>query len=221
MNRLLISAIGLVLFCGCGSSNTRTVRVALPPRVDLHSYPLVGLVTFSTNRQGLDRLGTQQFLQAVQTAQPGTRVIELGPEAQVLASVHASAWTPAALAAIKEMHHVDVVVVGRLEVEQSRPSFGLSTIMKQASAQVDVKAALNCRLLETASGATMWADGSSRTANLAHADVSARSGHIGANDPDAVYGGMVDQLVCDVTDAFREHYVLRRVPKEQVVASAE
>jgi hypothetical protein len=181
---------------------------------------LVGLVTFSASRTGLDRVSTQKFLQAVQSAQPGTRVIELGSEAQVLASVSRTSWDPATLAAIKMAYHVDVIVLGRLNVEQSKPSFELSTLMKQVSAQVDVNAELNCRLLETASGATMWADGAATTANLAHADVSQRAGSIGARDPEVVYGRMVDELVYQVTDAFREHYVLRRVPKEQVLASA-
>ena len=41
-------------------------------------------------------------------------------------------------------------------------------------------------------------------------------GHIGMRDSEAAYTGMIDQLVCDVTDAFRTHYVTRTVPKEQL-----
>ena len=183
---------------------------------------MVGLVTFSTNGdRGLDRLSTQRFLQAVQNAQPGSRVVELGTESQVLASVHRNSWDPATMQAIKEAHHVDVIVMGRLDVEKAKPNFQLSTFMKNLSANVDVNAALNCRLIETASGATMWADGSAMTANLAHADVSGRSGSFGAADPEAVYGKMVDGLVWQVTDAFRVHYQLRRVPADQVVATAD
>src|SRR4051812_30462080 len=80
---LLGSLIGLFLVAGC-ASNTRTVRVAVPPRMDLAAYPMVGLVTFTSNARGeLDRLTTQRFMQAVQEAQPGTRVVELGSEQQV------------------------------------------------------------------------------------------------------------------------------------------
>jgi hypothetical protein len=212
-----------LVLTGCGGSSTRTIRVAVPPRVDLHAYPLVGLVTFNSNKTSLDQLSTQRFLQAVQAAQPGSRVLELGTEQQVLASVQAASWTPATLAAVKKAHNVDVIVLGRLDVQQQKPNFQLSSIMKmqQVSAQVDVNANLNCRLLETNTGATTWADGATLTANLAHADVSKTNGHIGARDAETLYGRMVDDLVYQVTDAFREHYVLRRVPREQVVASAE
>ena len=34
----------------------------------------------------------------------------------------------------------------------------------------------------------------------------------------AAYGQMVDTLVCTVTDDFREHYVWRKVPKDQAYA---
>ena len=218
---LLFGLVGVLLACGCASS-TRTVRCAVPPRVDLRSFPMVGLVTFSTNGdRGLDRLSTQRFLEALQSAQPGTRVVELGSEADVLKSVHRRSWDAQTLRAIKETHGVDVVVMGRLDVEKAKPNFQLSTFMRNLSANVDVNAALNCRLIETASGATMWADGSAMTANLAHADVSGRSGSFGASDPEAVYGKMVDGLVWQVTDAFRVHYVFRRVPADQVVASAD
>jgi len=200
------------------------VRVACAPRVDLKSFPLIGLVTFDSNsNEGLDRLSTQRFLQAVQAAQPGTRVVELGSEAQVLASVNRTAWDAQALAAVKAAHRVDVVVVGRFDVARQRPNFEVSSWMKSlsAAANVDVKAELNCRLLETASGATVWAEGSSMTATLAHGSVGPHSGTIAASDPSAVYGKMVDELVWQVTDAFRVHYVTRRVPVDQVVASAD
>src|SRR5205814_9342081 len=39
--------IGCILLAGC--STTKTIRVAVGPRVDLHPYPIVGLVTFASN----------------------------------------------------------------------------------------------------------------------------------------------------------------------------
>ena len=223
MSRVVVAIVALLLLCGCGGgTRMRTVTVPVPPRVDLQSFPLVGLVTFSSNtRDGLDRISTQRFLQAVQDAQPGTRVIELGTESQVLASVGRSSWDPATLAAVKKAHRVDVVIVGRLDVERSKPSFQLSTLAKQLNAKVDVNAELNCRLLETETGATRWADGAAMTANLGHASIGQRNGDFSAHDPEAFYGQMIDGLVAEVTGAFRTHYVRRRVPAEPVVASVE
>lgn len=218
---LLLGLCALAFACGC-SSGTRSVRVAIPPRVDLRAYPTVGLVTFASNAKGdLDRMSTQKFLRAVQIAQPGARVIELGPEAAVLASVQRPAWDAAALRAMKERHGVDVVVVGRLHVEQAKPDVRLSTVLKKLSVRSDVNAALSARLFETGSGATMWTDASQVTSNVASASFDSRgNGHFGASDAEAAYGEMVDELVWDVTDAFRTHYVTRRVRKDDPAYAA-
>jgi len=218
---LLLTLFAVALTTGC--SNTRTVRVAVPPRVDLRSYPLVGLVTFSSNANGqLDRLSTQKFLQAITCAQPGARVVELGSEPQVLASVNGHTWDAATVRAVKQAHNVDVLVIGRLDVEQAKPNVQLSTLFKQMSVSKDVNAALSAKLIETSSGATMWTDGSQCTTNVAHASFNDRGqGNFGASDPEAAYGRMVDGLVWNVTDAFRTHYVTRRVPKEEVASAAD
>jgi hypothetical protein len=217
----LIIGCCVVLSAGC-SSSTRTVRVAVPPRVDLHAYPSVGLVTFSTSADtsaDLERMATQRFLQEIQAAQPGTRVVELGREADVLASVHRSAWDPQTLRAVKEANGVDAILLGRLDITKAKPRIQLSTsaLFKGLDVHADVNATLTARLLETGSAATMWSDSSRLTTNLANASVNNRGGgHIGVRDGESAYPGMIDQLVCDVTDAFRTHYVTRTVPKEQV-----
>src|SRR5687768_4199313 len=88
----MILGVTFLLFA-TGCSNTRTVRVEVPPRMDLRTYATVGLVGFSSNsRDDLDRISTQRFLRAVQAAQPGTRVVELGSERDVLASVGRRSW---------------------------------------------------------------------------------------------------------------------------------
>jgi hypothetical protein len=219
--QLVWGLVVLLLATGC-SSGTRCVQVAVPPRVDLHAYPMVGLVTFTSNSNGqLDRLSTQKFLAAVQAAQPGTRVVELGTEAQVLASVKRNSWDAATLRAIKEMHGVDVIVMGRLDVEKAKPDFQISamSMLKRMSVHQDVNAALSAKLIETATGATMWSNGAQATANVANADFSNHGGSIGATDPQAAYGEMVDGLVCRVTDDFRVHYVTRRVPVDQTAVA--
>ena len=84
-------------------------------------------------------------------------------------------------------------------------------------------AALTTRLVETASGATMWSDGSKLTTTVSSASFSSRGeGGFGATDADAAYGELVDGLVWDVTDDFRVHYVTRRVRKDDpAYASAD
>jgi hypothetical protein len=222
--------IGLTLLAGLAagcSSSTRTVRVAVPPRVDLHGYRSVGLVTFTASADGssadVERMATDSFLREIQEAQPGIRVLELGREANVLASVHRSTWDAQTLRAVKESNGVEAILLGRVEITKAKPRVHVSasSIWKALDVHQDVNATMTARLLETDSAATMWTDSSKLTTNLANAQVNSRGsgkigGSIGVRDSEAAYTGMIDQLVVDVTDAFRTHYVTRRVPKEQL-----
>jgi hypothetical protein len=201
-------------------SSTKTICVAVPPRMDLKPYPTIGLVAFtsSSGDHDLERLATQKFLHAVQSAQPGTRVVELGNESDVLDSVHKRSWDPATLRAVKEAHGVDVVVLGRLEMEKVRPEVKLSTVWKSVSAKQDVNVTLSARLMETASAATMWTNAAEAKTTVASANLSGGHGHgggsFGARDPESVYGEMIDGLAYQITDDFRVHYVNKRVPKD-------
>ncbi len=214
---MLIGVIALLLAAGCASS-TRTVRVAVPPRVDLAAYPMVGLVTFSSNSKGeLHRMSTDRFLESVQAAQPGTRVVELGTEQEVLASVKRNSFDATTLRMLKEMHGVDAIVMGRLDMKKAKTDVNLSaaSFLKAVNVRQDVDATLTTRLFEANSGATMWSASSKVTANLANANFNSRGeGSFGASDKDAAHGEMVDGLVHHVTDDFRVHYVTRRVRKD-------
>jgi hypothetical protein len=217
---MILGITCLLLATGC--SNTRTVSVEVPPRMDLRNYTTVGLVGFSSNARGdLDRMSTQRFLRAVQSAQPGTRVVELGSERDVLASVGRRSWDRETFRLVSEEHGVDALVLGRLNVEREKPDVKFSTFVKSLHVKQDVNAELTARVVEASSGATMWSDGAQCTHNLSHAGISGRDAHFGANDPEAVYGEMVDGLVWEITDAFRPHFVTRRVPKNEAVASVE
>jgi hypothetical protein len=217
-NTLLLTAAFVLLSTGC--SNTRTVRVAVPPRMDLRNYPTVGLVGFSSNaRNGLDRVATERFLRAVQAAQPGTRVVELGSEQDVLASVDARTWSRETLRRVKEEHGVDAVVIGRLDLQKDKPEVSISAMIKRVDVRQDVNAELTARVVETDSGATMWTDSARCTTNLADGSFGQRSGRFDVKDADKTYGEMVDGLVYRVTDAFRVHYVSREVPKDAVAAA--
>ena len=86
---------------------------------------------------------------------------------------------------------------------------------KSLSSKADVTASLTARLFETQSGATMWTDSSKLSTTIANGIInSSGGGHLGMRDTEAAYGNMVGQLVFDVTDAFREHYVTRRVSRD-------
>lgn len=206
-----------------GCSNTKTVRVPIPPRVDLAGYRTLGIVTFtaSNGNAELERLSTERFLAAVQAAQPGTRVVELGSESQVLASVNMHSLDYTALRAIQKERGIDAILTGRLDVTKVKPQVSLSSMMgKNLNVRADVDAALSARLLEAGSGATAWTNSSKRTQNVGNASFSEQWGQksigVSGRDTQGAYEEMVNWLVDDITDDFRPHFVLRRVPKDQV-----
>jgi hypothetical protein len=215
--KALLVLIAPVLLTAC--SSTKTVQVAVPPRVDLSRYQTIGLVAFKSNaNQDLERLSTQKFLEEVQAAQPGTRVVELGSEEELLASVGGRNWDAKTLRAVGEQHGVDAVVTGRLDMEKAKQKVQLSTMLKNLSASKEVNVALSTRLVETGTGATMWTDSARVTTDVAHVSLGAKGGSVGSRDPESVYGAMVNGLVCEVTQDFHETYVWRKVPKNQAVA---
>ena len=205
------------LFAGC--SSTTTIEVPVEPRVDLSQYQSIGLVTFASNDADdeVRALCTQQFMQSLQEAQPGTRILELGTEQRVLNSVNRSKLDPKTLQAIGEQHGVEVVVLGQLNMNKVKAQIELSTLVKTLSVKSEVDALLSAKLVETASGATMWSDSAKMRATVANASFNDRGkGVFGASDPKAVYGEMVDCMVYEITDDFRTHYITKRVPKEQL-----
>jgi hypothetical protein len=111
-------------------------------------------------------------------------------------------------------------LTGRLEVSKTKPQVNVSASWNSSvNVRADVDVAVSARLIETASTATVWTDSARRTENVANAGVSQRGsqGSFGfeVRDPQEAYDGVIDALVCEITDAFRTHYVLQRVPKDQ------
>jgi hypothetical protein len=210
---VLTAALAIGVLAGC----SRTIKVAVPPAVDLATYSTIGLVTFDCSDDAdFQRMSTQRVLEAIQAAQPGTRIVELGPASRVLRSVDRKGWNVATYREIGERHSVDAILVGDVYLAQRRPDVELSTAWKAISVSTDVEATLSVKLMETSSGATLWADSARGVANVAHGHLMNRAGGgFSVKDPDEVYSAMIDDLAWQVTDDFRTHYVTRRVSKEE------
>jgi hypothetical protein len=155
---VIVLAITFSLLFGC--SHTEKVRV--PPRVELKPYSYIGVVEFSTNAE--DNLGpyvTQNFIQHVQSAQPGTRILELGSEEQILRAVERKKLDLETIKLIGNKFNVDAVIVGHLEVSEIIPKVNVFTMPESLNASADVEALLSTRLLETGRGATLWTQATS------------------------------------------------------------
>lgn len=203
--RLVALGSACVLLAGCA----RSPKVLVPPRVDLASHGTIGVIAFSSDRKPeLGELATQRFVEAVQAAQVGVPVLELGDEASVLQAVRRRELDFEAIRDIGRRYHVDTVLVGRLEVTEVRPSFKLSTALDGLRVKAQVEASLRVRLHAADNGATRWTRAARGAKTLAQASVRADAKpSIMANPSEDPYYPLVTWLVNEVTDDFRPHYV--------------
>jgi hypothetical protein len=197
------------MFCGCA----HTEKVLLPPRVELKAYQHIGVIEFSTNAEDtLKAYVTQNFIQNIQSAQPGTRILELGDEQQLLRSLGQNQLDPQTIQSIGKKYNVDALILGHLEVSDIKPKISLYTAPKELQAGAYIQAALRTKILETNSGATLWTNattGKTRIANISV--IEEGSFRIGVSDPKEKYGKLVPELVYVNTHDFRCQYEYRKV----------
>ena len=200
----LAAAAVLALLAGGCSSN----KVLVPPRLDLNRYGTLGMIQFSSkDRADLGSDASREFLVQVQSAQPGTPVLELGAEAGVLGAVQRPTLDVEAVQAIGKKYKVDALVVGVLEMKDLKPNVSLGSGVG-ISASADVEGSLSTRILDTKTGATIWTSAASGRAPIARVDV--RGGGIsGGGTPDASHarGRLVHDLVGRATADFWPHWV--------------
>ena len=203
MSRAVLASF-VALAAGCGGSST-----LMPPRFDLASFQRIGLVRFSSNAEDdLETLASREFLESLQSSQPGVPVLELGNEKEVLATIGRDRIDPAAVKALGEAYDLDAVIVGDLAVTDVKPRVDIARVLSSASVAADVEAALTTRILDAESGATLWTRSARSEQSVANAGVDAGGGfHIETRDPEAAYGSLVQHLVHTVTEDFRPYWV--------------
>src|SRR5256714_1884709 len=100
-----------LLLSGCSS----TVVVTVPPRMDLKGYATLGVVDFTSNASGAaGARATQQLQEQIQSAQPGTRFIDLGSREAVLAAVGRNQLDADTAKRIGKKYGVDAVFFGEI-----------------------------------------------------------------------------------------------------------
>ena len=205
---LLLATIMLVLLA-CA----HTEKVLVPPKVDLKTYPSIGVIEFSTNAEDtLKPYVTQNFIEHVQSAQPGTRILELGDAAHLLRTLGHSQLNPDTIQSIGKKYKVDAVIVGHLQISQIKPKINVTTSVKSLNAKAYIEAALKTRILETGSGATCWTRASSGTTQVARINLMEGGPFsVGLSDPKEKYGRLVPKLVYANTTDFRSRYEYRTV----------
>ena len=204
-----VLAVTVPILLGC----SHTEKVQVPPRVELKSYRTIGVIEFSTNAEdSLKPYVTQNFIENIQSAQPGTRILELGDEDQLLRSLGQNKLNPETIQSIGSKYGVDALILGHLEVSEIKPNINLYTVAKTLNAKAYIEAALRTRILETNSGATFWTRASSAKTHVAKLYVTDRGAlSFGVSDPREKYGKLVPHLVYENTSDFRSRYEYRTV----------
>ena len=205
-----LQAATLVLLFGCG---TPTMRVRIPPQVDLKSWPIIGVVDFTTN--GYPPLGkeaTEKFIQNLATAQPGARLLELGRGDLILHELNRNTFDPETIRAMESRYKVAAVLLGHLELSGMNPDIHISPSLDAMSASAKVNADLSAKIMETATGATVWSNGAHGRWSMGGLRYSSGSlSNLHYQDPGQQYRKMILDLASVATNDFRPTYEVRPV----------
>ncbi len=194
-SRVLLPALAASLLFGVFAGCSKTTIVTLPPKVDLKTHQLIGVIEFTANgEEGLKQAITQKFMQRIQAGQQ-VSLLELGNREQVLRAVNHTDLHLEAIRAIGQKYGVDAVFFGRLEISDVKPNLQVSPNLTSVSAQAYVNGSLNARLWQTATGATLWT-------NSANGRWSVEK-----------YGQMINALGNAVSADFMPRYEKRKVAK--------
>jgi hypothetical protein len=185
--------LALLLLAGC----KHEPAVQVPPRVDLTAWPVIGVVEFGgSGRPEYGPLATKYFVEMLHAAQPGARILELGSAAKVLAEVRHHELDFEAVRALGKRYAVDAVFTGELVISEMKPHVTVGQLWDSVHAGASVQGALNARLFETASGASLWSHVSDASAPVGSFSMAKGTlPTVGAVDPNDAYAAMVRQLV--------------------------
>lgn len=201
----LITTVFVAVYSGCRSS-----RIAVPPRIDLSQHEILGIIEFKSSSQGeLGPTATQEFLEAIRRDQGVVRIIELGTETAVLAEIGRSRLDREAYRAMGERYGISTVLAGDLTVTNVKPSVRVSPGAGYMGVAADVDASLATRMIEVATGASLWNASANATRRVGDVHLGAGGATFDADDPERAYGDLVSALVTVVARDFQVTWARR------------
>jgi hypothetical protein len=196
---VLLALVAMLWAC------SKTVLVSVPPRMDLQRYETLGIVEFESNAgRAIGARAARQLQEEIQSAQPGTRFIELGDRDAVLASVGGTQLDVAALRRIREKYGVAAVFVG--EITYSEPTMDVKVrdlSRLEGGVRSEVKGDIASRLVETATGASVWSRSAWARRQISSLQLSAERGISGGMKDSNPHEAMLPALAYELTHDFR------------------
>lgn len=191
-----------VLFLGCGGP-----KVLVPPRIDLKPYGTLGMIQFESSSKGnLAEYTSQKVLSALQEAQPGTPVVEIGTLESALHAVDRTSLDLETIKLLGSKYGVGAIITGKLDVKKVKPSVNIATIITDLSVSAYVEATLTAKLVETANGATVWTNSEQGREKIASVGLTGGEPFFNAKDPEKAYGNLVKRLIRVISDDFWAHW---------------
>jgi hypothetical protein len=213
MRRPAVFALLLSLAMLWGCSSSRTVLVNVPPRMDLKSYGMLGIVEFASNaNSAINARATREFLSHVHSAQPGTRIVELGSREAALAAVGARQLDADALRRIGEKYGVEAIVLGEIAYSEPRTDVKITDLSKlEGGVRTEVRGDISAKLVETRTGASVWSSSAWARRQVGRVNVSADQGVSGTLRNSDPREEMLPALVSNLTQDLRPTSVRRQV----------
>lgn len=201
--------LSLAILWGC----SHTVLVPVPPRVDLKSYGTLGIVEFASNSDpAINARATREFLAHVHSAQPGTRILELGSRDAVLAAVGGRQLDADVAKRIGARYGVEAIFLGDIAYSEPKTDVTVTDIAKiEGRVRSEVRGDMSGRLVETRTGASVWSSSAWAKRQVGRLNVSAEQGVSGTMRGADPREEMVPTLVFHLTQDFRPSSVRQRV----------
>ncbi len=204
---LLLICLPILFAC------SHTEKVLVPARINLKAYKAVGVIDFSSApRDDLREYVTQNYIQTVQSAQPGVRFLELGSKEHVLKKISRKEFDLDAIKSIGGAYNVDALIFGHFSATDPKAKVRLSSSWQSLQAGAVVEASLITKIWETNSGVILWTKSTARKKKVAGLSANTNGNFkFGASDPGEAYGHLVPELVYANTADFRSYYEYRKV----------
>ncbi|MEO0072795.1 MAG: hypothetical protein ABIK10_05120 [candidate division WOR-3 bacterium] len=196
--------------------NISCYRILLPPKIDLRGYENIGIVQFKCSEAPkLEALITQKFILEITKDQKNLGIIELGPEKELLAALNLNVLNPDAYREIATKYNVSSIFLGELIISDVKPSVMINPGLSYVGARGIVDADIIVKFIDLKSQKIIWTNTAKTRREVGHIGFVSGKFTFDAQDPQAAYGPMAEELVRKVTKDFKRTYKYRCCPKHK------